>query len=79
MIFFLQSIIDEFWRGKNLTSAQLQKRGFSLGSICLLCGKAEESSIHLFLAMSKDQTCMEYPFFVLCSWLFLPHFSARDD
>lgn len=38
---------QEIWRGKVLTSTQLQKRGYTPASMCPLCGKAKETTEHL--------------------------------
>ena len=49
------------WWGKILTMDQLKKRGFSLASRCVFCGKDEESLEHL----SRLKSCF---LFSLSSW-----------
>ena len=47
----------EVWWGNILTMDQLKKRGFSLASRCVFCGKDEESLEHLLIHCQRFGAC----------------------
>ena len=67
----------EVWWGKILTLDQLKKRGFSLVSRCVFCGKDEESLEHLFIHCPKVW-CMWTAIFSLSGGGWVCPFLVKD-